>query len=260
MRGEHVHGVFTTWIARQSTCEYMVWNDLLDFHEMGEVESAETPASLRGTALHNLLAYGTEDDPLVEFRDPATGHFLQWRDAETLRAYQANRLQNPRDDRVTEYSLCGQISGLQVRGTLDAFDLESGSILEYKTRARPTIPYAQERKNRIQSMVYYYLVKNYDKIVNDPDFPSGSISDYVKIQYFYQSDCRLLGEYVVHVPYEAYRFLQYIDSIKAFWQGFRPPTFNLAACPSCRHNTTCYQAKKHSRSGQHSHGTRGRKN
>nr|MDO8115003.1 hypothetical protein [Candidatus Sigynarchaeota archaeon] len=53
--GEKVQGIFATWLAKQATCEYMLWNYILDFYETGEVVQEDTTYSVVGNEMHNEL-------------------------------------------------------------------------------------------------------------------------------------------------------------------------------------------------------------
>nr|MDO8113432.1 hypothetical protein [Candidatus Sigynarchaeota archaeon] len=193
--------------------------------------------------MHNELAFGTKTSPLVdEFRKGNS--FLQWRSIEDLNKYQQNRLASIHDGKITEYSMLGEIAGLKVRGTFDAFDLASGTLLEFKTRARPTIPYFHEKKNKMQLLTYYFLVKNYNKELNCKDLPVEKLSEYAKIQYISQADHRLLGELVIHVPYETERYMKMMKFYKEFWLGTRRPAFSLKYCVFCKFQANCYFHKK----------------
>ncbi|MEX2681134.1 MAG: hypothetical protein Q6373_006010 [Candidatus Sigynarchaeota archaeon] len=240
--GEGVKGIFTTWLAKQTTCEYMLWNYIVDFYETGDVVQEDTEFSAKGNEIHNLLAFGTTESLMEKYRDGKS--YLQWRNFEELHRYQQQRLSSTYKGKITEYALVGEITGLKVRGTFDALDLDSGMLIEIKTRARPTLPYVHERKNKMQLLTYYFLVKNYNKELNDPGFPVHKLSDYAKIQYYHQTDQRLLGEIVIHVPYEAERYLKAIDYFKEFWMGKRRPTFSLKYCIYCRFTNSCYYHKK----------------
>ena len=66
--GEHVTGIFATWIAKQITCEYQLWNYILDFHESKEIIHENTPYSIRGNEIHNQLAFGTKEYALNQSR------------------------------------------------------------------------------------------------------------------------------------------------------------------------------------------------
>ncbi|NMC04143.1 MAG: hypothetical protein GYA24_02970, partial [Candidatus Lokiarchaeota archaeon] len=108
--GEGVQGIFTTWLAKQTTCEYMLWNYIVDFYETGEVVQEDTEFSARGNEIHNLLAFGTTDSLMERFRDGKS--YLQWRDLDALRTYQQQRLASTYNGRITEYALVGDIAGL----------------------------------------------------------------------------------------------------------------------------------------------------
>jgi hypothetical protein len=244
--GEKVNGIFATWLAKQSTFEYMLWNYIVDFYETQELILEDTTYSLKGNEMHNELAFGSAISPLDEFRDGNS--FLQWQDLDHLKSYQQNRLNDVHDGKITEYSMIGEIAGLKIRGTFDALDVESGTLLEFKTRARPTIPYFHERRNKMQLLTYYYLVKNYDLAQNDTDFPASRLSDYAKIQYLYQKDSSLLGELVIHVPYESTRYFKIIEYFKEFWFGQRRPTFSLKYCTLCKFCNRCFYFKRFYRS------------
>lgn len=240
--GEGVQGIFTTWLAKQTTCEYMLWNYILDFYETGEVVQEDTEFSAKGNEIHNLLAFGTTDSLMEKYRDGKS--YLQWRNPDELHKYQQQRLSSIYNGKITEYALVGDISGLKIRGTFDALELDSGTLIEIKTRARPTLPYVHERKNKMQLLTYYFLTKNYNKALNEPGFPVDKLSDYAKIQYYHQADQRLLGEIIIHVPYEAERYLKAIEYFKEFWFGKRRPTFSLKYCIYCRFTNSCYYYKK----------------
>jgi hypothetical protein len=240
--GEGVQGIFTTWLAKQTTCEYMLWNYILDFFETGDVVHEDTEFSARGNEIHNELAFGTSESPTEQYR--TGGGYMQWHSLDALHKYQQQRLDAVHDGKITEYSVVGEISGLKVRGTFDALELASGTLIEVKTRARPTIPYVHERKNKMQVLTYYSLLKNYNKELNDPNFPVEKLSEYAKVRYYHQEDQRLLGELVIHVPYEIERFLKAIEYFKEFWFGKRRPVFSLKYCIYCRFTNSCYYYKK----------------
>ena len=49
-----VNGIYVSWIAKQSTCEYMLWNQLIDFYEHNEIKEEKSiirPISIRATVL-----------------------------------------------------------------------------------------------------------------------------------------------------------------------------------------------------------------
>lgn len=241
--GDDVKGIFTTWLAKQITCEFMVWHQVEELYTTHQVTQTESKYSIRGNLLHNKLAFGQEESP-HQNDGPSNP---QWRNHDKLKEYQQERLQNPHENKITEYSLTGEIEGLKVRGTFDAFELETGKLLEYKTRAKPTIPYFHERKNKMQLMTYYSLLKDYNKEWNNKDFPVETLSDYAKLQYVYQETEELLGEYIIHVPYEKQRFLKNIRSFKEFWMGERRPKFSLKYCYFCIYKEQCYFYKRYYR-------------
>lgn len=252
--GEAIPGIFVSWIARQSTCEYMLWNYILEFHETREIVQENTIYSKRGDELHNELAFGSIESPLEEFKDGTAS--LQWRNETTLREYQANRLASIHDGKITEYSLVGEICGLKIRGTLDAFDLATGNIIEYKTRAKPTIAYLHEKKNKLQALCYHYLIKTYNTALNHPGFPVSALSDHVRVIYLYQETGAMIGEQVIHVPYESYRFQRTMESFKEFWTGKRKPSFSLQYCFLCKYKERCYFHKRFYKPPRRGHSTR----
>ncbi|MFX0098929.1 MAG: PD-(D/E)XK nuclease family protein [Candidatus Hodarchaeota archaeon] len=252
--GENVQGIFTTWLAKQTTCEFMVWHQVEELYTTHQVTQKESKYSIKGNLLHNRLAFGTDESPINEFSDGPS--FPQWKNFDNLKEYQGNRLQNVHDNKITEYSLAGEIEGLKIRGTFDAFELETGTLLEYKTRAKPTIPYIHERKNKMQLLIYYFLLKDYNKELNNENFPVDTLSDYAKLKYFYQETEELLGEYVIHVPYEKQRFLKSIRSYKEFWMGERKPRFNLKYCFYCIYKEQCYYHNRYYRTNSRRNGAR----
>ncbi len=247
--GDGVHGVYASWLATQVSCEYMVWLDLIEFYKTkkvfrGESDDSVSEFSVRGNEIHNQLAFGMADNPLTDFYD-SNGRGLQFANNNVLKRYQQQRVENLERGKVTEYSLCGTIEGLEVRGTMDAFDLSTGTIVEIKTRSKPTFPYFNERKNKFQVLAYYFLVKHYDTARNFDGFPAGDLSDYAKVQYYNQDDDTFMGELVIHVPYEAPRFFHVLRRFTEFWMGKRPPNYSLNHCKFCRHAASaCYFYKR----------------
>nr|MDO8119391.1 PD-(D/E)XK nuclease family protein [Candidatus Sigynarchaeota archaeon] len=225
------------------------WLDLVEFHRTGNVFKAESDLELskyseRGNQLHNKLAFGTIENPLTAFYD-SSGRGLQFSNYDMLRKYQEQRLGDSCGGKVTEYSLCGTIDSLEVRGTMDAFDLSTGTILEIKTRSKATFPYFSEKKHKFQVLVYYFLVKNYDTTKNFDGFPADYLSDYVKVQYYSQDNDGFMGELVIHIPYEMPRFKHILKSFADFWLGTRPPFYSLKQCKFCRYAASaCYFYKR----------------
>lgn len=237
-----IEGIFISWLARQSTCEYMLWNQLVELYQHNEIKETDSPYSRRGVELHNLLASGA-----TEPVDPVGEQGNHWRAPDSLHQYQAERLASPYNGRVTEYSLMGEIDGLKVRGTMDAFELMTGTVIEIKTRAKPTIPYYHEKKNKMQVLGYYFLLEEYDTSLNCPDFPVEALSDRAKIEYYYQEDSSLLGLLIIHLPYERDRFFNTMRYFKQFWTGERPPRYSFKYCRYCTFKESCFFYQKYYR-------------
>ena len=92
--------------------------------------------------------------------------------------------------------------------------------------------------------------------MNNESFPVEKLSEYAKLKYFYQETGELLGEYIIHVPYEKQRFLRNIQSYKEFWMGDRKPRFSLKYCYFCNYKESCFFYKKYYRTNTRRKGKR----